>query len=223
VTEALFTPATAVLDGLALDAALLRANGHLAAPWLHRLRGHLNAASLNLVLLQEGVPVRPGDPPGSVMKRQLQELDTALATLLDPAVGDAPGASCDVVSAAAAIRDLVEPLAERRRVHVELSASVPRPRADIDGPTLRRVLLPVVVDLLLCAPERSTVSLAVADDPCGALRIDVASADAVPDDASSHAFREAVTRTMQSLGGSVQWAPRTGMSLLLRRSQVTAA
>jgi hypothetical protein len=212
------------LDALALDAALWRASRHLAAPWLHALRGYLNVLSLNLVLLRETTPDREGDPPANAMRRQLRELETALTRLFDSATDDAAGGRCDVVSIVTDIRDLVDPLAKRRRVSVELSASVRSPIADIEGHVLRSVLFPAVVDLLLHAPACSPVTLVVADDPGGALRIDVGSGDGAPWPEADEAFRDAATRAIQSLGGSVQWTLRApGLSLFLRPSRAAMA
>jgi hypothetical protein len=208
-------------DAPALDAALCRAYHHLSGYWLHAFRGLLNGISLNLLVLGNAAAGAPGDLAAASVKKQLKELDSSLTCCLDhSALDETTGGLCDVLSLVERVQSFVEPLARSRRTAVELSSAVTSPFCSADARILHAVLVPTLVNVLLCAPEGSALRIVLKDDPSGALNIEVrpdAGADAGPVDLG---FRDAARRALRIRGGDILDEPdgsTAGLRLVLQR------
>lgn len=212
-------------DLLHLDAALWRAHRALAGHWLHALRGSLNGLSLNLMLMKSGAAQKSEDKSSTALRGQMRDLTDGLTTLLDQnAFEDSPSARADVVSILGLACRLVEPLARRQQVTVRFDPASPMALTSVEAHVLHGTIVPLLVDLLLTVPPRSTIHLDLVPESEATFRLDVRSDADVPV-RIDRPFREAVARLMAARGGAFQDSPAsTGViSILLPRSMTATS
>jgi len=213
----------AALDDLVIDGACWRAYREVAGHWLHSLRGSLNAMSLSLSLLEAQVSgaAGAGGTPPQALRRQLGELSAGLTRLLDLGAEDeAPPGRCDAVSIADAVCTLVQPLASRLRVGLERPAATDPVPTEIDGATLRAVLLHALVDAVKRSEAGSAVSLRVEALQPDVVKVDVRMEAGLGLVSSTPEFLEASSRVLRRHGGELRRSSSESpaYSVVLRRA-----
>jgi signal transduction histidine kinase len=219
----------AAADEMLLDAALWRLYRKLARHWLHALRGSLNAMSLNIVLLQTRAGAK-GDGETEErtwqgLRAQVRDLDAALTRLLDHSVlEEAVTGRTDVASVLSGTSALLDPLARRKQVTLDVRCPEPGPLSRIDAATLHGVLVILLASCIEGLPARGSIGVVVTKEPTERIRMAISTAMALESEWLEPTLVESVRRTLQRHGGDLLRSSSTeGERLTLLLEDTTLA
>ena len=213
----------AEVDDLVIDGAFWRAFREIAGPWLHSLRGSLNAMSLNLSLVEARAPGagEAGDTPARAARRQIGELSAGLTRVLGHVSGgEVLPDRCDVAAVADGACALVEPLADHLQVLIERRGSTEPVPAGIDAATVQAVLVSTLVDAVRRSDPRSAVSLCIEATQHDVVTIDVHVDAGSRPGSLPPGFLEASARVLRRHGGELRCVAgeSAACSIVLRRA-----
>jgi len=170
----------------AFTAARMRSLAQLARPTVHDLRGTLGSMTMHLDLLASVLADQADEPARErsrryleVLRQECRRLQLSAEAFLDLASLARETGEVDVASLVGRVIDAVRPLANARRVRLELGECEPEACDVPDRESSRQRLLDALLDVLAAAPPGSIVRMELVP---AQLRVRMAIDDAAPID-----------------------------------------